>query len=56
MEEISQETENLDALIIGKRIRALRNERGMTLDALAEILGRATSYVSGSKMVKKIQS
>ncbi len=53
MEEISQETENLDALIIGKRIRALRNERGMTLDALAEILGRATSYVSGIENGKK---
>jgi len=53
MEDNSQETENLDALIIGKRIRALRNERGMTLDALAEILGRATSYVSGIETGKK---
>lgn len=53
MDTISQESENLDALIIGKRIRALRNEKGMNLDSLAEILGRATSYVSGIETGKK---
>ncbi|HEY7796861.1 MAG TPA: helix-turn-helix transcriptional regulator, partial [Microbacteriaceae bacterium] len=53
MEDISQESENLDALIIGKRIRALRNEKGMNLDTLAEILSRATSYVSGIETGKK---
>ena len=53
MEEEVTETDNLDSLIVGKRIRALRNEKRMTLDTLAEILGRATSYVSGIETGKK---
>ncbi len=35
-----------DALTIGKRIRSLRTERGMTLDALGLAIGRAASQVS----------
>ncbi|HNP16494.1 MAG TPA: helix-turn-helix transcriptional regulator, partial [Terrimesophilobacter sp.] len=35
-----------DALTIGKRIRSLRTERGMTLDALGTAIGRAASQVS----------
>jgi predicted transcriptional regulator/DNA-binding Xre family transcriptional regulator len=36
----------LDPLTVGRRIRQLRNDRGMTLDALAAELGRAPSQVS----------
>jgi predicted transcriptional regulator/transcriptional regulator with XRE-family HTH domain len=36
----------LDALTIGKRIRQLRTERGMTLDDLGTAIGRAASQVS----------
>lgn len=36
----------LDSLMIGKRIRQLRTERGMTLDALGAAIGRAPSQVS----------
>ena len=35
-----------DALTIGKRIRSLRNERGLTLDELGVAIGRAASQVS----------
>ncbi|WP_166876517.1 MULTISPECIES: helix-turn-helix domain-containing protein [unclassified Salinibacterium] len=35
-----------DALTIGKRIRQLRTQRGMTLDALGSAIGRAASQVS----------
>ncbi len=35
-----------DALTIGKRIRSLRTQRGMTLDALGGAIGRAPSQVS----------
>src|SRR5690606_17363573 len=38
--------ETLDALTIGKRIRQLRTERGMTLDDLGAAIGRAPSQVS----------
>lgn len=38
--------EMLDALTIGKRIRSLRTERGMTLDDLGAAIGRAASQVS----------
>ena len=37
--------EVLDPLTIGRRIRALRTDRGMTLEALAAELGRAPSQV-----------
>jgi predicted transcriptional regulator/ribosome-binding protein aMBF1 (putative translation factor) len=36
----------LDSLTLGRRIRHLRTERGMTLDALAVAVGRAPSQVS----------
>lgn len=36
----------LDSLTLGRRIRHLRTERGMTLDALASAVGRAPSQVS----------
>lgn len=36
----------LDALTIGRRVRALRTERGMTIEELALALGRAPSQVS----------
>lgn len=36
----------LDSLTIGKRIRQLRTERGMTLDDLGAAIGRAASQVS----------
>ena len=36
----------LDALTIGRRVRHLRTERGMTLDALAAIVDRAPSQIS----------
>ena len=36
----------LDSLTVGRRIRQLRLDRGMTLDALATALGRAISQVS----------
>lgn len=35
-----------DALTIGKRIRSLRTQRGMTLEALGGAIGRAASQVS----------
>lgn len=38
--------EVLDSLTIGRRIRQLRTDRGMTLDDLGEALGRAASQVS----------
>ena len=36
----------LDALTIGRRIRQLRTERGLTLDTLGAAMGRAASQVS----------
>jgi len=36
----------LDSLTIGRRIRQLRTERGMTLEALAAALGRSVSQLS----------
>ena len=38
--------EVLDSLTIGRRIRQLRVDRGLTLDALATAIGRAPSQVS----------
>ena len=38
--------EVLDSLTIGRRIRQLRTDRGMTLDDLATVLDRAPSQVS----------
>lgn len=38
--------DSLDPLTVGRRIRQLRTDRGMTLDALAAGLGRAPSQVS----------
>jgi len=35
-----------DSLIVGRRIRQLRTDRGMTLDGLARAIGRAPSQVS----------
>ncbi|WP_296197756.1 helix-turn-helix transcriptional regulator [uncultured Microbacterium sp.] len=45
-EEVAEEDAGADALTIGRRIRQLRTERGMTLDALAEAVGRAPSQLS----------
>ncbi|MGH9263303.1 MAG: helix-turn-helix domain-containing protein [Acidimicrobiales bacterium] len=36
----------LDALLFGQRLRHLRRERGLTLDALGEKVGRAAPYLS----------
>ncbi|MEF2978845.1 helix-turn-helix domain-containing protein [Subtercola sp. YIM 133946] len=36
----------LDSLTVGRRIRQLRSERGLTLDALGTAIGRAASQVS----------
>lgn len=44
-EEFDDE-EVLDPLTVGRRIRALRSDRGLTLEALAAELGRAPSQVS----------
>ena len=38
--------EPVDALSVGKRIRQLRTERGMTLESLGSAIGRAASQVS----------
>ena len=50
METVARETfddeEVLDSLTIGRRIRQLRTDRGMTLDDLAVALDRAPSQVS----------
>ncbi|MDL9981326.1 helix-turn-helix domain-containing protein [Microbacterium sp. ASV49] len=40
------EAEELDALALGRRIRRLRTERGMTLDELAAAVDRAPSQLS----------
>ncbi len=45
--------DTLDSLVIGKTIRALRQERAMTLSELGAAIGRATSYVSGLENGKK---
>ena len=45
--------DSVDALVVGKTIRALRQERGITLAELGEAIGRATSYVSGLENGKK---
>ena len=44
--EPPDDEEMLDALTIGRRVRALRTERGLTLDDLAGAIGRAPSQVS----------
>ncbi|MCU1469314.1 MAG: family transcriptional regulator [Glaciihabitans sp.] len=43
---IDQDQDMLDSLTIGRRIRQLRTQRGMTLDALAAALDRAPSQLS----------
>ena len=35
-----------DSLLFGERLRHLRRERGLTLDALGEKVGKAASYLS----------
>jgi predicted transcriptional regulator/DNA-binding Xre family transcriptional regulator len=45
-DETFHDEDVLDSLTIGRRIRQLRLERGMTLDALATAMGRAISQVS----------
>src|SRR4051812_30064621 len=44
--ELFDDEEVLDSLTIGRRIRQLRTDRGMTLDDLATALDRAPSQVS----------
>ena len=44
--EALDDEEVLDSLTIGRRIRQLRLDRGLTLDALATAIGRAPSQVS----------
>jgi predicted transcriptional regulator/DNA-binding XRE family transcriptional regulator len=41
-----EDEEMLDSLTIGRRIRQLRSDRGLTLDELGAALGRAASQVS----------
>ena len=38
--------QEIDYGLLGKRIRELRRERGLTQDALAEIIGCNTSHIS----------
>ncbi|MBX3093372.1 MAG: helix-turn-helix domain-containing protein [Cryobacterium sp.] len=46
-EQILDDTDaELDSLTIGRRIRALRTERGLTLDELGSAVGRAASQIS----------
>jgi len=42
----TDDEEMIDALTIGRRVRQLRTERGMTLDDLGAVIGRAASQVS----------
>jgi predicted transcriptional regulator/DNA-binding XRE family transcriptional regulator len=46
-------TDTLDALLIGRHIRDLRTERGMTLDTLAAAIDRAPSQVSALENGKR---
>src|SRR6266700_8248891 len=39
-------TDRLDALVFGQRLRHLRRDRGLTLDALGKIVGKPASYLS----------
>jgi XRE family transcriptional regulator, fatty acid utilization regulator len=43
---LAEEAEEIDALALGRRIRRLRTERGMTLDDLAAAVDRAPSQLS----------
>lgn len=43
---LADEAEDIDALALGRRIRRLRTERGMTLDDLAHAVERAPSQLS----------
>src|SRR3978361_220087 len=43
---VAQHEDMLDSLTIGRRIRQLRTEKGMTLDELAVALDRAPSQLS----------
>src|SRR5690606_22150488 len=45
-DETFHDEEVLDSLTVGRRIRQLRLDRGMTLEALASAMGRAISQVS----------
>ncbi|WP_353988661.1 helix-turn-helix domain-containing protein [Ruicaihuangia caeni] len=45
-EEPQDQENEFDALLVGRRIRQLRLDRGMTLEALGEAIGRAASQVS----------
>jgi len=47
------ELHELDNLLIGKRIRALRNERSVKLERLAQHLGRANSHLSAIENGKR---
>lgn len=40
------ETQTLDSLILGRRVRHFRNEAGLTLDQLGEIVGKPAPYLS----------
>lgn len=42
----TEDSASIDALIIGRRIRSIRKERGMTLESLAAAIERAPSQVS----------
>ena len=44
--EVDQAEDMLDSLTIGRRIRQLRTDKGMTLDELAVALDRAPSQLS----------
>jgi XRE family transcriptional regulator, fatty acid utilization regulator len=45
--EVASDDEGmLDPLVVGRRIRTLRAERGMTLEALAPVIGRSVSQMS----------
>src|SRR6056300_1395510 len=47
------ELHEMDNLLIGKRIRALRNEQGIKLERLAQHMGRANSHLSSIENGKR---
>ncbi|MBO3663656.1 helix-turn-helix domain-containing protein [Microbacterium stercoris] len=44
--QLEEDLDHADVLALGRRIRQVRTERGMTLDALAAAVGRAPSQLS----------
>ncbi len=49
-----KETETLDPLVLGRRVRHQRREKGLTLDQLGEIVGKPAPYLSLLENGKKV--